>query len=148
MTPRAAGSCSIGAPLGMAGFWPNQPLTAGPETPTRLASSIWSIPDSRNASWNRRRKASGEDGPGPPLDGFGKVSKLAEVLGWLLTKDVAMTAPDVQEQEAPRRPICLQFMADLGMDEWVNRRARELDKSRSEFLYEIVASAKAQDEAA
>lgn len=59
-----------------------------------------------------------------------------------------MTAPDVQEQEAPRRPICLQFMADLGMDEWVNRRARELDKSRSEFLYEIVASAKAQDEAA
>jgi len=59
-----------------------------------------------------------------------------------------MTAPEVQEQEAPRRPLRMQFMADLEMNDWVERRRRERDQSASEFLYEIVARAKAEDEAA
>jgi hypothetical protein len=42
----------------------------------------------------------------------------------------------------------MQFMADLDLNEWVERRRRDLDKSASEFLYDIVSRAKVAEEAA
>lgn len=59
-----------------------------------------------------------------------------------------MSAPEVQAQETPRRPLRMQFMADLDLNEWVERRRRDLDKSASEFLYDIVSRAKVAEEAA
>lgn len=59
-----------------------------------------------------------------------------------------MSGPAVQEQDKPTRPLREQFMADIDLHGWIERRCRETDKSASEFLYEIVAKAKADEEKA